>query len=113
MSAGAVLSRTNNGNAIDFRPAGQRERVAPITIPDWVRILGRKHSGCQVAHIKDAQAAVALAAYRASLEEASFGMSKEYDKQIKDGVQLYITTWVIPPLLRALELLNTEDSSRE
>ena len=100
------LNRTNNGGAIDFRPAGKREKIAPCSIPEWIREIGAvsfngiPNSGRSVSQL------IASAAYAASLEQASFGMTKAADAATKEAVRLYISTWLIPPLVRAMELLQ-------
>lgn len=106
MSASNMM-KTNNGSAIDFRPAGQRERVAANPIPEWIRTIG-KHALNGVRNDDlDLRQLIARAAYVASMEQAGFGMTKERDAEIKDAVHLYISTWLIPPLVRAMELIKT------
>ena len=112
MSA-ANLMRTNHGNAVDYRPAGPRERVAPCPIPDWVRILGRRAFNGLPTSERNLAQLIASAAYVASLEQSSFGRDKEQDAKIKDAVKLHHSTWILPPLIRALEmLLNQKGDER-
>lgn len=100
----AVL-QTNHGSAIDWRAAGPKKPVAPCPIPDWVREQARG-----VHHLFHAdltqRGAILRALHVASLERAMFGMSAEKDAEVKAAVRLYISTWLIPPLLRALECLD-------
>lgn len=106
MSASRLM-RTNNGSSIDFRPAGQRGRVAVCPIPEWIRAIGKRSEDGIPTGERDLEQLIASAVYVASMEQSSFSMSKERDAEIKEAVRLYISTWLIPPLIRAMELLKT------